>query len=101
MNKIITLDDGIQVEVEVDESQAMEISDHDLVNSSIDKLKTLMNKIGEPIADSIVELGQNINIESTKITVGVKVGVEGNFFVAKSTGEANIQVEMTIGKLNG
>jgi hypothetical protein len=100
LSKIITLKNDIQIEVDIDDTEAMEISDNEFVDSSIDKIKTLLSNVCEPIAESIIELGENINVESTKVTVGVKVGVEGNFFVAKSTGEANIQVEMTLGKKN-
>lgn len=100
MNKIITLNNGLQIEVDVSENEAMEISDNDFVDSSIDKIQSLLGKVCIPIAESINQLGGNLNVESTKVTIGVKVGVEGNFFVAKSTGEANIQVEMTLGKIN-
>jgi hypothetical protein len=100
LNKIITLNDGIQVEVEINENEAFEISDTDFVDSSIDKIQLLLHKVCTPISATFNELEKSINVESTKVTIGVKVGVEGNFFIAKSTGEANIQVELTIGKNN-
>lgn len=100
MNKIITLNNGLQIEIDVNENEAIEISDTGFVDSSIDKIQSLLGKVCIPIAESINQLSSNINVESTKVTIGVKVGVEGNLFVAKSTGEANIKVEMTLGKSN-
>lgn len=100
MNRIITLENGLQIEVEVNENQALEISDNDFVDSSINKIQSLLKEVCTPIASTLNELKDSLNLESTKITIGVKVGVEGNFFIAKSTGEAHIQVELTLGKNN-
>jgi len=101
MNRIITLKDGVDVEIEVDDQQAYEISDGSLVDSSIDKMQNLIAKVCTPISNTFNDLERHINVESTKVTIGVKVGIEGNFILAKSTGEAHIQVEITLGKSNG
>jgi hypothetical protein len=101
MNTVITLNDGIEVEVEIDEQHAIEISDSAIVDSSVDKIQSLITKVCGPISNTFRDLEQQINVESTKVTIGVKIGVEGNFILAKSTGEAHIQVEMTLGKKHG
>jgi hypothetical protein len=96
MTKIIKLNDDINVEVEVDERQAQEISDYSDVNTSIDKIDSLLTKIMKPISKTYKELNKDMSIDSAKVTVGVKIGVEGNFILAKSSASANIQVEMTL-----
>lgn len=96
MVKIIKLNDGLEIEVEVDEHQALQISDNGIVESSIDKIQTLLTKVMQPISNTYKELDKDINMESAKVTIGVKIGIEGNFILAKSAAGANIQVEMTL-----
>lgn len=97
MNKIINLKDGICVEVEIDDQQAKEISfQNNTVSTSIEEVNDFLIKIIRPISDTYKSLIQDVNISETKVTLGVKIGVEGGFILAKSTAEAHIQVEMTI-----
>ncbi|GAC20968.1 CU044_2847 family protein [Paraglaciecola arctica] len=101
MDKIIKLSDGIQVEIEVSDEEAQLISNNTTVNSSINKVQSLIMAVCTPIGKTLKEISNDIDIESTKVTIGVKVGVEGNFILAKSSAGANIQVEMTLKKHNG
>lgn len=55
-----------------------------------------MTKIIKPISNTYKELNKDMSIYSAKVTVGVKISVEGNFILAKSSASANIQVEMTL-----
>lgn len=96
MTRIIKLNNDLEVEVEVDEFQAEEISDGQVVDSSIDKIQTLLAKVMQPISNTYKELDKDMSMESAKVTLGVKIGLEGNFMLAKSSTEANIQVEMTL-----
>ena len=93
--KIIQLEDNLDVEVEVSNTQAYEISDNTTVDSSINKLEEMLSKVMKPIANTYRELNKDMSIESAKVAVGVKIGVEGNFILAKSNASANIQVELT------
>ncbi|MCK4503241.1 MAG: hypothetical protein KAU22_09400 [Desulfuromonadales bacterium] len=101
MTRIIKLKDGIEVEVEVDEKHAYEISDKESVKSSIDEIQNLLSKVMKPISNTYKELSKDMSIDSAKVTVGVKIGLEGNFILAKSTAGANIQVEMTVRPTHG
>jgi len=96
MTQIISLNDGIDVEVELDDNVAREISYKDSVDSSIERIHELLSKIVKPISNTYSELSQSTEIESTKVAIGIKVGVEGNFILAKSSAGANIQVEMIL-----
>lgn len=97
MIKVIKLDDGLEIEVEVDDDQPMEISNHrGAVSSSINDIQSLLTKVMQPISNTYKELDKNMSIDAAKVTVGVKVGVEGNFILAKSSVGAHIQVEMTL-----
>lgn len=96
MNKTIKLDDGLEVEVEVDENQSCEISDGEVVKSSIDNIQAILAKVIQPVSNTYRELDKDMNIESAKVAVGIKIGVEGNVIIAKSKTEAHIQVELTL-----
>lgn len=99
--KILKLNDGVEVEVEIKDDQAQEISDSALsVNTSLNQLQTLLTKVVEPISNTYKELSKDMSIESAKISIGVKIGIEGNFILAKSTAGANIQVELTMKAIN-
>jgi len=101
MIKVIKLKDGLDVEVEVDDSHAHEISYDGVVDSSIDKIQSLLKKVIQPISNTYKEISRDSSIESTKVTIGVNISVEGNFVLAKSSAGANIQVEMTLRPTNG
>ncbi|WP_153914010.1 CU044_2847 family protein [Shewanella sp. TC10] len=100
MNKIIKLKDGIEVEVEIDEHQAREISFENKVNTSISDMKDFLTQVVKPISTTYKELNQTVGIAETKVTLGLKVGLEGSFILAKSTTEAHIQVEMVLRKIH-
>lgn len=96
MTKIIKLKDDLEVEVEMDEKAAYEISDDHIIESSIEQIQTFLTKIMQPISNTYKELDKDMSIESAKVSIGVKIGVEGNFILAKSSASANIQVELTL-----
>lgn len=100
MIKIIKLKEDIEVEVEVNDVQAHEISDDGVVESSIDKVQSLLTKVMLPISNTYKELDKDVCVSEVKVSIGVKIGVEGNFILAKSTAGANIQVEMTMRPTN-
>ncbi|PSU20666.1 hypothetical protein CTM97_12195 [Photobacterium phosphoreum] len=95
MNKVITLSDGVEVEVELQDGNLLEISNCNTVDSSITKITDLLTKVVEPVSDAYNSISEKVDIESVKVTVGVKFGVSGNVFVAKSSADASINVELT------
>lgn len=95
MTKLIKLNDGLEVEIELDENQAHKISDNQRIDSSIDEIHVLLKKVLEPINNTFKTVNESAYIDSAKVSVGVKIGLEGNFILAKSTAGANIGVEMT------
>lgn len=95
-NKIIYTDDGIGFEVSVTE----EIGEYEISSGanplSLDSLEELLKKVTKPFTNIYDELNKDIEIESAKLSIGVKVGVQGSFLIAKSSGEANIGIEITM-----
>lgn len=93
---VIKLADGTEIEVELDPNSAYEISDSNQVSSSLEKIQGLLSTVVKPIANTYRELNKEVRIAETKLILGVKVGAEGNFVLAKSNVNAHIQVEMTL-----
>jgi len=100
MNKIVKLKDGLEVEIELDDNQAREISLDNKIEASIDDISGFLSKVIKPISNTYKELNKEVKIFETKVTLGVKIGVEGGFILAKSTAEAHIQVEMVMRESN-
>ncbi|CZF85018.1 CU044_2847 family protein [Grimontia marina] len=96
MNKVIEFSDDFKVEVEVNEDEVFEISSGVIVENSIDKISELITRTVSPVYDAYKKIEEKCIVDSTKITVGVKFGASGNVFVAKSSAEANISVEINI-----
>lgn len=96
MTKVIKLNDDIEVEIEVDDAKAYEISDGQVIDSSLEKIQTLLTKVMKPISNTYKELDKAMSLESAKVSVGIKIGLEGNMIIAKTNTEANIQIEMTL-----
>lgn len=96
MNKIIELSDGVEVEIDVNENDIMEISNGSPIESSMEKVEELLSSVITPINNAFSTFNEKIDIESAKVTVGVKFGATGNVFIAKSSVEANLSIELTI-----
>ena len=94
MKKIITLDNDLQFEVDVDDSQAQEISSYSRINKSLDQLSILSKKIVTPISQIFTQLQEEASVSDATVKIGIKVGVEGNFFIASSNAEASITLNI-------
>lgn len=97
-NKLIRLDDGTLVEVQVPDNQAEQISGGfaNRVDATFAQIKPLLLKTCQPIAESWKELNQNVDIEQAEIELGLAFEAEGNLYVTKSTLSANIKVKLVI-----
>lgn len=95
-NKVIYTDSGIGFEVSVTE----EVGDYEISSGartlSLDSLEDLLKKVTKPFTNVYNELNKDIEIETAKLSIGIKVGVQGAFLIAKSSGEANIGIEITM-----
>ena len=98
MSKSIINEDGIWFEVDIDNNQEyiMEISSSQNTIKSINQISDILLRLTTPIKNTYNELNKDMYVESAKLTVGIKVGVEGNFIVAKGNSEANIVIEMSM-----
>jgi hypothetical protein len=96
--KLIQLEDGTLVEVDVPADQARQISGGfaDKVNSTFDKIQPLLVKICRQVTDSWQEINKDMNIEQAEIQLGLSFEAEGNLYITKAKGNANLTIKLTL-----
>ena len=96
--KLIELNNGALVEVEVSEDQAREISGGlaDKVETSFDKIKPLLLNLCRPFTETWKELNKEMNVDQVEVQLGLSFEGEGNLFVTKSKAGANLTVKLTL-----
>ncbi|MBV37003.1 MAG: hypothetical protein CMP47_16365 [Rickettsiales bacterium] len=100
MDHIIKLADGVSVEVEVDENNPQFVSSKSKskITTSMQEAKSILAEIIKPITDSFSEIPEHDKrIKTINVSLGLKIDLEGNFILAKSTVGANLALEITIG----
>jgi hypothetical protein len=96
--KLIELEDGTLVEVEVPEDQAQQISSRfaDRVSTTFDKIQPILVKTCRPIAAAWKEINQEMQIEQAEIEIGFSFEGEGNIYVTKAKAGSNLKVKLVL-----
>jgi len=96
--RLIELDDGTLVEVEVAESEAVPISGGaaEKVASSFDKIEPVLIGVCKPVAQVWKAVGEGLHIDSVQIELGLSFEGEGNVFVSRAKAGANLTVTLTV-----
>lgn len=96
--KLIELDDGMLVEVEVPKDQAQQISGGfaDKVNATFEKIKPVLLKTCRPITEVWKELNKEMQIEQAEVELGLSFEGEGNLYVTRSKIGANLTVKLVL-----
>ena len=96
--KLIELEDGTLVEVEVPGNEVQPISGGfvDKVGSTFDKIQPLLVRTIRPITAAWQELSQDMDIERAEIELGLSFEGEGNLYVTRSSAGANLKVTLSL-----
>lgn len=98
--KLIELDNDLLMEVDVPQSEIEMISGTDdvinRVDASIDAIKNILVKSIQPIAETYQELNKDMIVEKAEVEIGIGFSAEGNLFVAKGKGNANLKVKLVL-----
>ena len=97
-SRLIKLEDGTLIEVEVSDDEPMEVSAkgaHD-VSSSFDKVKPALLNACRPILEMWKELSDEVHIEQAAVEIGFSFEGEGNIYVTKAKASSNIKVTLTL-----
>ena len=96
--KLIRLEDGSLVEVEVsgDEVQQIAGSLADKVDATLNKIKPILLKTCQPIVAAVKDLREDVDLEQVEVEVGLSFDAEGNIYITKAKFGANVLVRMTL-----
>jgi hypothetical protein len=99
-SKLIKLEDGTLVEVEIAKDEAQQIAGGvaKKVDTTLEKIKPVLLKICQPVAASVKTLRDDVDLEQVEVEVALSFDLEGNIYVAKTNFGANILVRMTLKK---
>jgi hypothetical protein len=97
-SKLIKLEDGTLVEVEVAGDEVQQISGGlaEKVDATIDKMKPVLLKTCQPIVAAVKDLCEDVDLEQVEVEVGLSFDIEGNIYVTKAKFGANVLVRMTL-----
>ncbi len=96
--KLIETADGILVEVEVPDDEALPISGKlaHKVNAGIERIKPLLIGISRPIAEAWKGMRDEVDIEKAEVEIGFSFEGQGNLYVAKTKAAAHLNVKLII-----
>ena len=100
--KLIELEDGILVEVEVLGEQVQEISGGfaEKVEETFDKVHPMLVKSCRPIIKAWQDLNREMTVSSAEVELGLCFSAEGNIYITKSTLGANLKVKLVLSPQN-
>lgn len=98
--QLIELADGILIEVEPTQNFATLVDAGsppiEKVDAAINKITPVITKLGQSIAAAWHELNKGMTITETEIEIGLSFEAEGNIYVTKATGNANLKITLTL-----
>ncbi|NOQ34718.1 MAG: hypothetical protein GQ569_02355 [Methylococcaceae bacterium] len=97
-SKLIELEDGILMEVDVPEDQLQQISGGsiDRVDRAIDTVKPILLKACKPITAVWDELNKDMEISEATVEIGLGFEASGNVFIAKGTTNASLKISLKL-----
>jgi hypothetical protein len=96
--KLIELEDGTLVEVEVPDNEAKHISagSAKTVDATFDKIKPLLIRTCRPIVEAWEELNQDMILEQAEVEIGFSFEGEGNIYITKMKASSNVTVKLIL-----
>lgn len=96
--KLIKLEDGTLIEVDVPGEQVEKISGGmaKQVEATVDKIKPILLRICKPITETWKELNQEMHIQQAEVELGLSFEGEGNLYVTKAKAGANVSVKLVL-----
>ena len=96
--KLIQLENGTYIEVEVPADKAQPISKRhaDKVKASFEKIQPILENLSEPIAAAFKKLDSTLQVEQAEVEVGFSFEGEGNVYVTKAKAGATLNVKLVV-----
>lgn len=95
---LIELEEGILVEVQVDDAKAEQISGTliEKVGSSFEKITPILLTVSKRFKDAWAKARKEVSISKAEIELGIGFDAEGNLYVTKAKASANITVKLYV-----
>ena len=98
--KLIELDDGVLIEVEVSPDQAQPISGGmaSRVKASLEKLQPVLRHVAASVAEEWRATPESnaVRVKQAEISLGLSFEAEGNLYITKSKATANLTIKLTL-----
>lgn len=98
--KLIELDNGLLMEVDVPQSEIEMIAGGgdvvERVQRSMGAVEKMLLQSVEPVVNAYKVLNQDIELEKAEVEIGIGFSAEGNIFVAKGSANANLKVKLIL-----
>ena len=101
--KLIKLDNGLMMEVEVTRNEIEQISGGhgkdkiiEKAKNSMDAVETMLKESVKPIVSAYETLNQDVLLERAEVEIGIGFSAGGNIFIAKGNGSANLKVKLVL-----
>lgn len=95
---LIELEDGILVEVEVQDGEPRQVTNRpaNQVGTTIKVIQPILINISKSVTATWKEIEQGADVDQAEINFGLSFGIEGNIYVTKSTAGANLTVKLVL-----
>jgi hypothetical protein len=101
-SKLIELEDGTLVEVDVPEDEAKQIGFRFAdkvdakVSSTFDRIKPILKQVCRPISEVCQELNQEVHVDQAEVQVSFSFEGEGNIYVTKAKAGSSLTVKLVL-----
>ena len=95
--KLIKLKDGTLMEVEAPgQVEQVAFGAPERVDAAIETIKPIIVNAVKPISAAWREIGEEVQIEQAEVELGISFEGEGNIYITKVKGGANLNIKLTI-----
>ena len=97
--ELIELGDGLLVEVHAAQDRgprALSASAAERVEGALDEARELLLKATQPVAEAWDDLNEKLKVDKVEIHLALGFEAQGNLFLVKGTGNANITFKLTV-----
>ena len=99
-SKLIELEGGILMEVDVPQEQVQQISGGGLqitqVSNSLNAIEAILRKACQPVANVLTELNKDMSVNEVEVGIELGLEAEGNFFIAKGKSNASLSIKLKL-----
>ncbi|MFY9261267.1 MAG: CU044_2847 family protein [Gallionella sp.] len=97
-SKLVEIQGGILMEVDVPEDQLRQISGGGIehIDRTINAIEPLLLAACKPIANVFAELNKDMSVSEVLVDIGLGFAAEGNFFIAKGKTNASLSIKLKL-----